>query len=485
MIDVLIRNGRVVDGTGSPWYWADIAIEKGRVAAIGGLGQVQASRVLDARGLVVAPGFIDIHSHSDVTLLVDGRAESKVRQGITTEVNGNCGVSAAPLKGMAAERMKRDLSSYGLELDWTTFEGYYGRLTRQGISINAASYVGHGTVRQAVMGNAQRAPTQKEMEEMKAHVERAMSEGAIGLSTGLEFAPGGYAETGEIVELCRVISQFGGIYATHQRNRDTHYEASTREAVEIGERAGVRVQLSHFVPRYPGHDKAPTLLWMVDQARRRGVDVTFDVIPPTDAPLALRRKLRDGYHWAEQSLAHQLIPPWGFEGGPDEVMRRLRDPETRQRFRSEHVPQWKLFGCPKGKFRILGTEYDFPDVVPPMWDRILLNSSRASPDLVGKTLEEIARAKGVTDPWDAAMDVVTAEIEKTRNPNPDIGILGASTAERDSIMALKHPAASVCTDRNALVPYGALAGERSPNSYGAFARVFRKYVRELGIFTLE
>lgn len=485
MFDLLIRNGRIVDGTGSPWYRADIGIEGGRIAEIGGLSRAQAGKVIDAGGLVVSPGFIDIHSHSDITLVVNGRAESKIRQGITTEANGNCGNSAAPMMGIAAERMRREMEDYGLELDWTTLEDYFDRLERQGVSINVASFVGHTNVRQAVMGNAQRAPADSELQEMKSLVEQAMREGALGLSTGLEFAPGGYAGTDEIVELCKVVAGYGGVYATHQRNRDTHYEQATREAIEIGEKAGVRVQLSHFVVRYPGHDKEPALLWMVDEARRRGLDITFDVITPNDAPRELRLKLRDGYHWAGQSLAPQLIPPWGFEGTAEEVLERLRDLETRQRFRREHIPQWKLFGCPKGRFRILGTEYDFPDGVPPRWDGILLNNCEASPELIGKTFDEIARIKGLEDPWDAAMEVVIAEIEKTRNPHPRIPILGASTAERDSIMALRYPLASVTTDRSALAPYGPLAKGRSPNSYGAFARVFRKYVRERGIFTVE
>ena len=321
MFDVVIRNGRVVDGTGSPWYRADIGIENGRMTEVSSLSHGRATKVIDAKGLVVSPGFIDIHSHSDTTLVVNGGAESKVRQGITTEANGNCGNSAAPMMGVAAKRIRREMEDYGLGLDWTTFKEYFNRLETQGIGINVVSFVGHTNVRQAVVGNAQRAPTDGELGEMKALVEQAMSEGAIGLSTGLEFAPGGYADTSEIIELCKVVAKYGGVYATHQRNRDTHYEQATREAIEIGEKAGIRVQLSHFVVRYPGHDKEPTLLWMVDQARKRGVDITFDVITPNDAPRALRLKLRDGYHWAGQSLAPQLVPPWGFEGSAEERTR--------------------------------------------------------------------------------------------------------------------------------------------------------------------
>lgn len=485
MFDVLIRNGRLVDGTGGLWYRGDIGIQGGKIAAIGHLGDAPAGRTVDARELIVSPGFIDIHSHSDTTLAVNGSAESKIRQGVTTEANGNCGYSAAPLVGLAADTARRRMGPFAEDLGWRTCGEYFDLLERQGISINVASYVGHTNVRQAVMGNDERAPTGEELEEMKGLVDEAMRDGCIGLSTGLEFVPSGYGDTEEIVELCGVVARYNGIYATHQRNRDTHYEQATTEAIEIGKRAGVRVQLSHFVPRYPAHDKMPTLLWMVDQARREGLDVTFDVITPTDAPRALLVKLRDGYHWAEQGLAAQLVPPWGFEGTVGEVLAKLRSPRARARFRAEHIPQWKLFGCPRGTFRILGTDYDFPDGVAPNWDGVLLNNCRASPELIGKTFAQIAEAKGVADPWDAAMEVLIAEVEKTGITQPRIGILGTSTAERDSLRALQHPAASVTTDRSALAPYGPLAKERSPNSYGAFARVFRKYVREKGIFTLE
>lgn len=484
-MDVAIKNGMIVDGTGNPWYKADLGIEKDAIAEIGHFEHTSADKVIDAKGLMVSPGFIDIHSHSDITLVVNGRAESKIRQGVTTDVSGNCGNSAAPLLGESVQRRKLELKEYGLELDWTYFKEYFGRLEKQGISINCASFVGHTNVRQAVMGDEERAPTGKELDEMKGLVDQAMKEGTRGLSTGLEFAPGGYANVDELIELCKVIAKYGGVYATHQRNRDTHYEKATEEAIKIGEKSGVRVQLSHFVPRYPGHDKTPMLLWMVDQARRAGVDITFDVITPNDPPRSHRLKLRDGYHWAGQNLAPQLIPPWGFDGDVQTVLNRLRDPEMRERFRKEHIPQWKLFGTPKGRFKILGTDYDFPEGVPPKWDSILINSSRASPELVGKSIAEIAQMRKIADPWDAAMEVVITEIEKTKNPHAAIGILGASTAERDSVMALKHPAGMVTSDRSASAPYGPLARGRAAESYAAFAKVFRKYVRERAFFTFE
>lgn len=485
MFDVLITNGRVVDGTGNPWFAADIGIQEGKIVAVGDLDDAKASRIIDAGELIVSPGFIDIHSHSDVNLIVNGNADSKIRQGITTEANGNCGHSPAPWGEMAGDSVRRQISSYGIQLNYNTMGGYNDLLEEQGISVNTSTFVGHSNVRQMVLGNEERAPTESELNEMKALVDRAMRDGALGLSTGLEFVPSGYADTDELIELCKVVARYKGIYATHQRNRDTHYEDAAAEAIEIGRKAGVRVQQSHFVPRYPAHDKMPLLLWIVDQARREGLDVTIDVITPNDPPRELRLKLRNGYHWAGQGLGPQIVAPCGFVGSPEEVIARLQDPAARARFRTEHIPQWKLFGCPPGKFRILGTDYDFPDGVKPNWDAVLLNNCVGSSDLIGKTFAEIARIKGMDDPYDAAMEVLIDEIKATENPMPRINILGASTAERDSIMAMKHPTASIVTDRAAMAPYGDLARERSPNSYGAFARVFRKYVREKGIFTVE
>lgn len=485
MFDLLITNGRVVDGTGNPWFAADIGVKDGNIVAIGDLDHSRASRIIDAKELVVCPGFIDIHSHSDTTLLANGNAESKIRQGITTEANGNCGYSAAPLEEGASGSAIGAITGYDEELDWTTCATYFDRLEARGISVNAATFVGHANVRLMVMGEDERAPTAEELERMKALVDLGMRDGAIGLSTGLEFVPSGYAETEELVALCEVVARYGGVYATHQRNRDTHYEQAAAEAIEIGRRTGVAVQQSHFVPRYPAHDKMPLLLWLVDQARREGVEVNLDVITPNEPPREMRLKLRNGFHWAGQALAAQIVAPWGLMGSVEEVLARLRDPEARARFRSEHIPQWKLFGCPAGKFRILGTDYDFPDGVPPKWEGVLLNNCIGSPDLIGKTFAEIAKIKGMEDPYDAAMEVLITEIEATGNPRPNINIMGTSTAERDSLTALKHPAASVTTDRWSLAPYGSLAKHRTPNSYGAFARVFRKYVREKGIFSLE
>ena len=473
---MILKNGFVIDGSGNPGFKANVRIEDDRIAEIGRLISVEGEETIDATGLVVSPGFIDVHAHSDYTLLANSLAESKVRQGVTTEINGNCGSSAAPLSGSEIDAGRKNLERLSLELDWAGFGEYLDRLEKQGLSLNVVTLVGHGTLRSSVMGSAARSPTQEELKRMKGVLAQAMEEGAFGLSTGLEFAPGRYSEMDELIELCRVVAEHGGLYATHQRNRDIRYEEATAEAIEVGEKTGVPVHLSHFVVRFPGEGKTPALLWMLDEARKKGIDLTCDVIVPCDAPRSLRLRLRDGYHWAAQSLAPQLIPPWGFEGGTAKTLARLRDPEIRRKFREEHVPQWKLFGAPKEGYP------EYPEGIAPKWDRLLLNYCRACPELNGKTFSEIAEIKGM-DPWDAALDVVMEEGEQTGSFS--IPILGATTAERDSIRVMQHPTASLCSDRSALAPYGVLAEGAEPNSYGAFPRVYRKYVRERGILSLE
>ena len=474
---MIIKGGRVVDGTGSPWFRADIRIVDGKVAEFGLLEPAEGEKVVNASGLVVAPGFIDAHSHSDSSLLINGRAESKVRQGVTTEINGSCGFSLAPNLGKDLEFPGISISRKGSVVrDWSTFGQYLARLERQGVSINSAFFVGHNTVRLAVMGAAQRSPTEEELAKMCKLVEQSMQEGAIGLSSGLEYVPGRFSDTGELIELAKAAAKYGGIYATHQRNRDIFYEKATEEAIEIGRVAGLRVQLSHFSVRFPGGGKTKGLLSMVENARRRGIEVNCDVIVPNDAPRSRHLVLRGGYHWAAQSLARHLIPPAVMEKGVEEVLRLLKMAEMREKWSEEFVPMWKLFGIAPD------TVPEIPEGVDPRWDLIIINHCRANPEGIGMTLEEIGQARNV-DPRDAAYQLLLEEGEATGGFH--IPILGASTAEADSIQVMLHPTASFSSDRAALAPYGELAEQGDPNSYGPFPRVFRKYVRGTGLLTLE
>lgn len=299
--NLIIKNGRVIDGCGNPWFKADVAVKRGKIARIGQVKSAQADEIIDATDLVVSPGFIDIHGHSEITLLVNPKAESHIRQGITTQIIGLCGSSAAPLKGNVdwiANLWAQDAESYGVKADWTTFREYFNRLERQGIALNIGSYVGHGTVRGCVDLLEDRLPSEEEMEKMKSLVAEAMEDGAIGLSTGLTFAPGCFAKTEEIIELCKVVTEYGGHYVSHIRGLSEGIFEATEEATEIGFRAVLPVELSHFLPGPANFRKAPELLKLCDEARLRGIDVTLD---------------NDTYI-VDDMLALTLLPDWVREG---------------------------------------------------------------------------------------------------------------------------------------------------------------------------
>jgi len=284
-MDIIIKNGRIIDGNGNPWFRGDVGIEGKKIIKLGDLHGVTAERVIDANESIVAPGFIDIHNHSDISLFVSGRAESMVHQGVTTVITGNCGNSPFPLIGKAKEDAKKSHSShFNLTVDWSTQEQYEGRLGRQGISVNTGSYVGHGTLRNAVMGRENRAPTALEMKEMKRLVEEAMKAGCFGLSVGLGYSPGMYADTEEVVELCKVVAEYGGVYSTHGRPAHT-FPRNILEAIEIGEKAGLPVQMAHIgssTCQRQNWGRARTVtLNIVDAARARGIDFTADIYPYT------------------------------------------------------------------------------------------------------------------------------------------------------------------------------------------------------------
>lgn len=473
---MLIRNGKIVDGSGNAWFRGDVLIKGDRIARVGNIGELEGEDVLDASGRVVAPGFIDAHSHSDFSLIANPSADSKVMQGITTEINGMCGFSAAPLAGQALEIAKTRANVMNIDLNWQTFGEYLDRLDSTGLGLNSANFVGANMIRSAVMGNEPRPATDKELGQMKELVAEAIEQGARGLSDGLEFVPGCYFTTEGLIELCKVAADHSGVYMTHQRERDILYERATEESIRIARESDIHVHLAHFVVRFPSNDKTPMLLWMVDQARREGLDITFDVIVPNPAPLSLRLGLRGGYHWAAESLATKLIPPWGFEGGIPRIIERLKQLATRQKFTREHVPDWKLFGVPPGVMDAV------PDGIEPRWDWIIIGNCRANPHAIGKTIAQIAAGRGVS-PRDACFDLILEEAERFGSTN--IRIFGASTAERDSVMALSHIAACVSTDRAALAPYGPSGSIRDANAYGAFPRCLRVYVRERAQMSLE
>ena len=440
VFDLIVHGGFIVDGSGQPPFKADISISDSKIAELGMLDPDRGSRVIDASGLAVSPGFIDVHSHSDFVLLANPRAESKVRQGVTTEVVGNCGSSAAPILGPAKEDLSRQARSYDLEIDWESFDDYLRKLER-GISVNIASLVGHGTVRQCVMDMEERPPTSGELDEMRTLVAGAMKDGAYGLSTGLVYPPGRYADTFELVELCKVVSDFKGIYASHIRGeRETLLEA-VQEALRIGKEAGIPVQISHHPAKIGAWGQSPKTLAMMDEASEGGIDVTCDLHP----------------YVAGSTGLSALLPPWAQEGGASMIVERMKSPDTRRRIRTDMMEEPVPGPGPCGL------------VKRGMWDQIII-SSYPTEKLVGRTLAEIADERGI-NPFEAYFDLLmTSEAVG--------GIIGFYYNEDDIRHVLRHERSMIGSDGYALAPYGILGkGRNHPRSYGTFPMILRKYVR--------
>jgi N-acyl-D-amino-acid deacylase len=432
VFDIVIQGGHIVDGTGNPWFRSDVGIVDGEIVSVGHLASAATRATIDASGLVVCPGFIDIHTHSDKSLHINPRAESMVRQGVTTQVLGNCGMSAAPAASEAGT-------------DGLSFGEYLARLTIQGVATNVAALIGHGQVREAVLGSADRAPRDMELGEMKALVARAMEDGAFGLSTGLAYAPGMFSAADELVALATVVARYGGLYTTHIRDESSQraWQQSVREAIEIAERAALKVQISHLESHYPNWGGEREILAMLEDAQARGLDVTCD-IPP--------------YVCGATSLT-TILPNWAHEGGASAIVERLQDPGTRAKIR-----QFVLI------------EKDQQVNPPPtmladgLADRIWLAASEGNPDLVGLSLAEIGE-RWATDPLDAAFDLIVRDRAESH-------IVVEHHNEADIRMVVQHPLSMIVSDGAAYAPYGPLSEERPhPRSYGVFPLVFRKYVR--------
>jgi len=438
---MIIEGGRVIDGSGNPWIKADVGIVAGRIEAVGRLAGAEAGRRVDAAGHVVAPGFIDIHSHSDYTVLIDPRVESKVRQGVTTEVVGNCGSSAAPINAeVRAYREKYMRASLGedFEFDWETMAEYMDLIDASGASFNVVPMVGQGTIRQNVMGYENREPTRSELEEMKRLVAEAMEDGAWGMSTGLIYTPSTFAKTDEIVELAKVLKDFNGVYFSHIRGEGETLLEAVEEAVEIGERAGVPVQIAHFKASgkaYWGRTKDS--LRLVEEGRRKGVDVTFDQYP----------------YVASSTGLSALMPHWAQEGGADRLLERLRDPEIRRKIR------------------------DGPATVTRDWASVMIASAKNHPQYEGKTVAEVAELEGKEE-MDAVFDLLIAE-------DAQVAIVSFGMSEEDVRRVMRSPFGMVGSDGRAVAPRGILGrGKPHPRYYGTFPRVIGHYVRE-GVITLQ
>lgn len=447
--DVLIRDGHVIDGTGSPWYSGDIGIVKGHIARIGALSDATAGTVIDARGLTVAPGFIDMLGQSEASMLVDPHVPSKIFQGITTEITGE-GDSIAPLNARLLAGDPGGLRGYGIKADWTTFSQYFARLQRSGMGINLASYVGATQVRRYVIGEADRPPTADELDRMKALVREAMLQGAVGLSTSLQYAPAPYATTDELIALASVAAPFGGIYATHMRSEGDTIDAALDETFRIGREAGIPVEIWHLkAAGRKNWGRMPEIVSRIDRARASGIDVEAD----TYAYPA----------WFNDFSA--FIPPWAHEGGSSKLIERLKDPATRARIRKQMETdstgwdnEWLEVPGPEG---ILVSVVRKPALLP----------------LQGKTIAQIAKEEG-KDPIDTIFDLLIQD--------PGMSVAVFAMSEQDIALALKQPWVSVDNDSQGTAPTGILAREHPhPRAFGTFPRILRKYVREEHLLTLE
>jgi N-acyl-D-aspartate/D-glutamate deacylase len=445
---MLIRNGRIVDGAGNPWFWGDVRIEGKRIAEMGSDLEKQGEPVIDARKRIVCPGFFDMHSHSEIPLLVDGEGHSKIRQGITTEVTGES-QSPGPLYGLALEEGRLSFSRHGVEPTWTTLGEYFEVIEEKGISLNLISYVGHGNIRQSVFGNEPRAPTASELEEMKQLVAQAMEEGAFGLSSAICSPPGIYAEKEELVELCKVVGAHGGIHASHLRDEgDTILEA-LNEFIEVTEASNCPTDIFHL--KVAGENNwrklAPIVLQTIEAARARGVDITANQYP---------------YNFSSLNLQ---MPHWTHKGGREAMVARLKDPEHRPRIRRELIEGW-----PGSMIKQARGE----------WEGIVVSSvfTEKNRPIQGKTIAEIGRMRGM-DPVDVAMDLLIEE-------NARMTVLYHWMSEEDIAEIMQTPWVSICTDGMAVRPEGILGrGVPHPRYYGTFPRILGRYVREKKVLRLE
>jgi N-acyl-D-amino-acid deacylase len=407
---------------------------------------------IDVSGLFVCPGFIDMHSHSDLTLLKNPNAESKIHQGVTAEVVGNCGMSMAPIEEEnKAELVKYVTSLLGVEdlhLTWRNFDEYLSCIEESGSAVNVIPLVGHGTIRIAVMGFDDRAPSSKELERMKTMIKESMRAGAFGMSSGLIYPPGCFADIEELVELCKPVSTLKGIYSTHIRGEGETLVSAVKEAIETGRRAKISVEISHHKAagrQFWGQVK--TTLKMIDQARQEGIDVSCDQYPYPAA-------------WTKLSA---VLPDWVKVGGVDSLVERLKDADVRKRLTKEieeGIPGWS------NHVKACG------------WDGIMISQAKYDTSLEGKTVAQIARDRA-KNPYDVLFDILVEEETAVR-------AIYFMMSEDDVITVMKHPNTMIGTDGIALTPHGELGrGKPHPRFYGTFPRLLGRYVREKGVLSIE
>lgn len=442
--DLVIRGGRLIDGTGNPSFHGDLAIRNGKIAQIGNLGKVSAAREIDATGMIVSPGFIDIHNHSDYTIIADGNAQSMIRQGVTSMIFGEGG-SAAPLGG------KQELSNNAA--NWTDFNGYFARLLKQGISTNIGTYVGSSQIWTYVHGEHAGPPTPAELAQMQILVRQAMQQGALGVASSLSGPPGSWIDTNTLVAMCKVAGEYGGIYSTHMRTEGKGVFESVAEAIEIGKRAGVPVDIIHL--KLADHElwgQMPELIAEIQNARANGQDVTANVYP---------------YRAGQNNLA-TIIPPWAHEGGTEAMLRRLKDPSLHARLVSEIE-----HGIP-------GSNWYNHYTATGSWEGMLLVSlsNPAYKKYEGRRMNEV-----IADIGGPAVDVLFKVLEDNRGSVPTVYF---HHNEKDMQFALRQPFVSVGSDGTAQATEGPTAeGHPHPRYFGTFPRVLGRYVRDEKVLTLE
>jgi N-acyl-D-amino-acid deacylase len=441
--DILIRNGHIIDGTGNPWYAADVAISEDRIVTIGDLHDARAKREIDAKGRIVAPGFIDMLGQSEVSLLLDNRSLSKLSQGITTEITGEGG-SIAP----QTEKTRND---YPLKVDWSSLDEYFRRLEKQGTPINLATYVGSGMVRKAVIGEDDRAPTPAELEQMQVFVEQAMKDGAVGVSSALIYPPNRYASTEELISLAKIASKYGGIYSTHMRSEGGAEVTALEEAMRIGREANLPVVIFHL--KVIGKSRWGTMkniVATIEKARDSGLDITSNMYPYTAGSTGLASSL----------------PPWVADGGTEKLLARLKDPKARARIKKELADphtHWENF------------YYDCGGAAG------IMIASVSNPELKqfeGKTLQDVAKAWKKT-PEDALMDFVLADKRET-------SAIYFMAGEDDLKTGLAQPWTSICLDSNEMSLDGPIyEAHTHPRTFGSMPRFLGRYVRDERLLPLE
>jgi len=447
--DIVIVNGHIIDGTGSPWYSGEVGIRGGRIAAIGRLDDAPRRQTIDAKEMVVAPGFIDMLGQSELSILVDPRLPSKIYQGITTEITGE-GDSVAPLNQAMIAADRAGYEHLEITPDWTTLRQYFARLERQGMGINLASYIGATSVRRMVLGDADVQPTPEQLHAMQELVRQGMDDGAVGLSTALQYPPAPYARTSELIALAQVASRYGGIYATHMRSEGDAEPQAIDEAVRIAREAHIPVEIWHLKAAGKANwGKMPQIVAQIDAARAAGADISANTYAYTA--------------WANGLSA--FIPPWAHDGGDAKLIERLKDPATRARIRQDML-------TPSSAWDNEWQEIPGPEAV-----QISVVQNPELRPLQGKRLSEIA-ASWHEDAIDALCDLLIKDQAFT-----EVAVFGMS--EPDVELALKQPWVSIDNDSQGTSPEGLLGEEHPhPRAYGTFPRILSKFVREEHLLTL-